>query len=80
MSDRATLHKNRLADFIAWAEKNGFKVLPKTANPYEKFRLLDRKSRVHVGYERGTGDHITVTGDVVMRAVRDFLRASKANA
>lgn len=66
MSSRGLLHKNALADFVAWAKTKGYVEHPLSRHPYEVARLEyydPAGSNPHlVFYVRERGEHLTTFG------------------
>lgn len=76
MADRATLHRNKLADFAAWAEGQGYE-REKTRGEYEVLRLRKAPSPPLIFFARLGGDHVTFQNparDLVWRFIRENRR------
>lgn len=85
-TDRATLHKNALNDFIAWAKTKGYIEHPLTRHPYEVARLeyyTPQGNNPHlVFYKRERTDHITCEGNgrtLMLRYMRERKGFAKAD-
>lgn len=79
--DRATLHRNHLADFKQWVEDlGGWKIMEPSGHEYEVFRIRRYDPRGDAPdiffYRRNHTDHITVQKEAVP-LVRAFLNDRK---
>jgi len=77
MSDRATLHRGKLEEFLTWAESQGYERLD-PLGPCEVARLRGAGGLAHV-YARDRGDHLTVfalSEQLVVRWLRSRRRSS----
>ena len=65
MRSRSLLHRHKLEEFVSWAQRQGYRSLPRRpAAIYEVARLEKEGDKRHIViYERLKGDHCTVTGE-----------------
>lgn len=75
MSDRATLHVSKFADFVRFAETLGYRSHD-PVGAYEVIRL-HRPGRRLVFHKRDRTDHATVSTDEAEGLVRRFLREGR---
>jgi hypothetical protein len=81
---RDLLHRNKLPDFLKWAEKNGYTPLAVRTGTYEVARLEKLTQRtetppVIVIYRREKGEHLTTTGEGT-KLVWRFLKTNNKRA
>lgn len=79
MADRGQLHKNKKADFLKWAETQGYHEVP-TKGPYEAFRIKKEGDAPHIFFERNNerAQHFT-TQNRSCFLVRQFLKFNSLN-
>ena len=77
MANRALLHINKLIDFEKWLEKQGYKSLPTSKNPYEVLRAKKDKDTVIIYQKCDSKEHLSIM-DKDYHLIHKFITESKS--
>ncbi len=77
MATRELLHKSKLNELEDWLEKNGYKILATSKNPYEVLRAVKDSDYVIIYCKANSKEHLSVM-DKDYDLIRRFIKESRS--